>query len=488
MASSEVRTRYAPSPTGPQHIGGLRTALYNFLYARHHHGTFIVRVEDTDRERYVAGSEHDIAEALTWIGIEWNEGYQRGGPHAPYQQSQRLALYTHYAETLVASGAAYLAYDPPSELAHLREQGSGYDRRGAHRSPAENRALAAAGVLPVVRFRTPLHGAVAFTDLILGSTSRKCADVAVDPVLIKSDGYPTYHLASVVDDHLMDITHVLRAQEWLSSTALHHLLYRAFDWSPPHFAHLPPITASDGKKLSKRHGATAALELREKGYLPSALCNYLALLGWAYDDRRERFSTAELIEAFTLDGIQRAPARFNAKKLDWHNRRHIQELPLDRFTEMLYSLFATEEGAPLTPERRAQIATAAPFIQPRIANLRQAPQWIAFCINAPSYEYRTLLKGLQSASTARAMVHHVERALNSLYTDPERAGARLQEIAQQNGYEPGALMGLIRYALTGSTVSLPVGALLTLLPIEESRARIASAGAHITASASAARS
>ena len=476
MTTSHIRTRYAPSPTGQQHIGGLRTALYNYLYARHHKGSFLLRLEDTDRRRYQPGSEQDIVAALQWVGIEWDEGYQRGGPHSPYQQSERREIYRRYVEALVTQGAAYRAYDLPEELEELRQQGRGYDRGGASRSAAENRARAARGVQPVVRLHTPPEGELHFDDLVLGAVSCRAADIAVDPVLLKSDGFPTYHLASVVDDHLMAITHVLRAQEWLSSTGIHLLLYRALGWEPPHFAHLPPIVGRDGKKLSKRQGATAVLDFQKEGYLPQALCNYIALLGWALDDKQERFTLAELIEHFSLAGLQRSPARFDPQKLVWHNRTYLQELPPAKFEALLYPYFEREEGM-LAETRRFQIAAAAPFIQPRIATLQEAPQWLGFCRpgSYPSLVGAKLLKGSLTAPQAIARLQSLHNALEQIYTQPAEAGALLKAISQAEGYHSGVFMGLVRYTLSGSSVSLPMEALFTLLAKTETEQRLQSA-------------
>ena len=286
----QVRVRYAPSPTGFQHIGGLRTALFNYFFARAHGGEFILRLEDTDQTRYVADAVDDLYATLDWLDIECDEGPTVGGGYAPYIQSQRIELYQTHAAQLVEKGCAYLAYDTPQELAELRSRKSGYDRRGRDRSPAEVERMKAAGVQPVVRFRGPLSGRTAFEDIVLGHIARDNADISPDPVLLKSDGYPTYHLANVVDDHSMAITHVLRAQEWLSSATLHTLLYRAFDWEPPSFGHIPMVLDAAGGKLSKRHGAVSIAELRAAGYLPEAIINYTALLGWSFDGTRELFS------------------------------------------------------------------------------------------------------------------------------------------------------------------------------------------------------
>jgi glutamyl-tRNA synthetase len=316
-----VRVRYAPSPTGFQHIGGARTALFDYLLARSQGGTFILRIEDTDRSRFVPEALQDIYDTYRWLGLTWDEGPDVGGPKGPYVQSERTAIYRQYAERLVADGRAYRCWCSSERLEQLRasQAGSkgqqGYDRHCRQLSTAERAAAEASGVKPVIRMMVPAEGSTGISDRLLGEVSWKNADVNPDPVLLKSDGFPTYHLAHVVDDHLMEITDVLRAQEWLPSTPLHVLLFQAFGWELPRFYHLPNVLGKDGQKLSKRHGATSVLEFRRKGYLPDALVNYLALVGWSYDDARELFSLRELESLFDITKLNKAPAVFDYQKL-----------------------------------------------------------------------------------------------------------------------------------------------------------------------------
>ncbi|MFW5776968.1 MAG: glutamate--tRNA ligase, partial [Spirochaetota bacterium] len=317
-----VRVRYAPSPTGLQHIGSVRTALFDYLYARSQGGRFILRIEDTDRERFNEESLQDIYDTFAWLGIQWDEGPDVGGDYGPYIQSERADLYAGYAQQLLDSGHAYYAYDTADALRAEREASDGkggYDRKFRDMSDDELAVYRDRGITPVVRFKVPLTGRTTVDDVVFGEVGWDNADIIADPVLLKSDGMPTYHLAATVDDHLMEITHIMRGPEWLPSTPLHVLLYEAFGWTPPRFCHLPLVVGEDGKKLSKRHGATRVLEFRERGYLPEALVNYLARVGWSYDDKQEIFSRDELERIFTLDKINKAPAVFDYKKLEWLN-------------------------------------------------------------------------------------------------------------------------------------------------------------------------
>ena len=306
---SEVRVRFAPSPTGTPHIGNIRTALFNWLFARHHGGKFVLRIEDTDRERLVPGSLEAIMEGLRWLGLDWDEGPQVGGPYGPYFQSERLHLYRDYAAQLVERGHAYYCYCSAERLAQMRAEqqrrgeASGYDRRCRFLTPAQRAEFAAAGAAPVVRFAIPLEGETTYHDLMHGDVTIQ-NQVLDDFVMLKSDGFPTYHLAVVVDDHLMKISHVLRADEWIPSTPRHVLLYRALGWDLPHFAHLPIILGPDRAKLSKRHGATSITSYQEEGYLPEALVNFLASC-------RRRWSISSPYSAGHTTGSPRSSAWLN---------------------------------------------------------------------------------------------------------------------------------------------------------------------------------
>jgi glutamyl-tRNA synthetase len=329
--TNTVRVRFAPSPTGSPHIGNIRTALFTWLFARKHGGVFILRIEDTDRARYVEGSVQEIMDSLRWLGLDWDEG--------PYFQSQRLPLYREVAEKLVETGHAYRCYCTPERLEELRrqqeaaKQPTGYDRKCRYLSEQERREREAQGIPYVIRFAMPLEGETVFHDEIRGEIRFENA-LLDDFVMLKSDGYPTYHLASVTDDHHMGITHVIRGEEWISSTPRHVQIYQALGWELPKFAHLPMILGTDRKKLSKRHGSVQFMEYIQQGYLPEAMFNFLALLGWSSDEDRELFSREELMRRFDLSGVQENPAIFDGQKLLWMNGVYIRCKPIEELTQL----------------------------------------------------------------------------------------------------------------------------------------------------------
>ena len=378
MNPSKVRVRFAPSPTGPLHIGGVRTALYNYLFARHHGGTFILRIEDTDQNRYVPGAEVYIMEALRWCGIEPDESPVHGGDYGPYRQSERKAIYADYAYQLVEAGHAYYAFDSEEEIGALRQAAEAnkhvwqYDAstrmsmcNSLTLSSEETERLKNEGKW-VIRFRIPENEEVTFTDTIRGSVSIK-TEVLDDKVLLKSDGMPTYHLANIVDDHLMEITHVIRGEEWLPSAPLHVLLYRAFGWQHPDFAHLPLILKPEGNgKLSKRDGdkggfpvfplqwndpaaGTSSSGYRESGYLPEALINMLLMLGWNPGTEQEIFSRDEMIAAFSLDRVVKSGARFNPDKTRWFNEHYLRSSAPSERAAQLREVLAERGLTPASP-------------------------------------------------------------------------------------------------------------------------------------------
>jgi glutamyl-tRNA synthetase len=328
--------RFAPSPTGYLHVGGARTALFNFLFARHHGGIFVLRIEDTDQKRFQAEALQEIFTSLKWLGLQWDEGPDAGGECGPYFQSQRTEIYRCHAEQLLAAGKAYRCFCSEERLTGMREEqekakmahGSGYDRHCRLLPETEVQALLAADTPHVVRLKVPDKRAVVFNDLIRGEIAYDSAQLD-DLVLLKSDGFPTYHLANVVDDHLMQITHVLRGDEWIASTPKHILIYEAFSWQPPLFAHMPVILAADGGKLSKRRGAASVLDYQRNGILPQTLVNFLALLGWAPGADREIMTMDEMITAFSLDRVAPKSAVFDETKLEWMNGQYLQQLSND---------------------------------------------------------------------------------------------------------------------------------------------------------------
>ena len=326
---SNIRVRFAPSPTGSLHVGGLRTALYNYLFARRNGGVFLLRIEDTDRTRYVDGAVEGLVKTLRWVGLDFDEGPDVGGSFGPYIQSERLDLYKQHALQLVASGKAYYAFDTPEELEEMRKAQEKmrippkYDRRALKLSPKEVEEKLASGIPAVIRMKVPEATTVAFDDIIRGRVEF-ASDRIDDQVLMKSDGYPTYHLANVVDDHLMKISHVIRGEEWVSSTPKHVLLYQYLGWDLPKFAHLPLLLNPDKSKLSKRQGDVAVEDYRARGFLKEALLNFVALLGWNPGDEREIFQLEELVKEFSLERVGKSGAVFNVEKLDWTNVQHIR--------------------------------------------------------------------------------------------------------------------------------------------------------------------
>ncbi|HGY55034.1 MAG TPA: glutamate--tRNA ligase [Caldithrix abyssi] len=330
MNKEQVRVRFAPSPTGFLHVGSLRTALYNYLFARQHNGVFVLRIEDTDQKRYVEGAVENLLETLRWSGLEYDEGPEKEGPYGPYFQSQRLDLYKKYVNQLIEHDHAYPCFCSEDRLNAMREEqaakGQAVMYDGLCRSIPRKEAQERMGREDhVIRLKVPDSGFSEVDDIIRGKVRFENA-LLDDQVLLKSDGFPTYHLANVVDDHLMKISHVIRGEEWLPSTPKHILLYQAFGWEPPHFAHLPLLLNEDRSKLSKRQGDVAVEDYRAKGILPEALLNFVALLGWNRGDDQEIFTLDELVNDFSLERVNKAGAVFNLEKLDWLNGYYIRHL------------------------------------------------------------------------------------------------------------------------------------------------------------------
>ena len=336
----QVRVRFAPSPTGFLHVGGLRTALYNYLFARHRDGKFVLRIEDTDQSRKVEGAVENLIATLRWSGIQFDEGPDKGGACGPYVQSQRLDIYRDHAEQLVRSEKAYYCFCTPERLEEVRKQQMAkkldpkYDRHCRTIPKDEAARRKESGERFVVRMKVPLEGDLTFEDEIRGMVTIAC-QMLDDQVLIKSDGYPTYHLAVVVDDHFMGISHVIRGEEWLSSTPKHVLLYRYFGWDMPVFAHLPLLLNPDKSKLSKRQGDVAVEDYRAKGYLPEAIINFVAFLGWNPGDEREIFMLDQLVKEFSFDRVSKSGAVFNVEKLNWLNFQHLRLKPDGEVLAML---------------------------------------------------------------------------------------------------------------------------------------------------------
>lgn len=345
-----IRVRFAPSPTGLLHVGGLRTALYNYLLARRHGGKFLLRVEDTDQGRLEPEAVPNILDNLRWAGIYPDEGVgcEPEGDHGPYVQSQRLAIYRKYADQLLEAGLAYRCFATPEELTAMRENHGGYDKRYRDYDVAQAKIRADRGEAHVIRMKVPEGETLEVDDLVRGSVRFDSAQVE-DQIILKSDGFPTYHLAAVVDDHEMEITHVIRGEEWLTSTPKHLLLYRFFGWTPPRFAHLSLVVNLSGKKLSKRDGDTSVDAYRKQGFLPAGLINFLALLGWSNGDNREVWSLQDMEQVFALERVHASPAVFDVDKMRHINQQHLFLMSDEAIAEVLPEWFA--EASIATPEK-----------------------------------------------------------------------------------------------------------------------------------------
>ncbi|WP_076489575.1 glutamate--tRNA ligase [Alkalispirochaeta americana] len=476
MSEKQVRVRYAPSPTGMQHIGGIRTALFNYFFARSKGGSFILRIEDTDQTRFHEDALRDIYETFSWLGIEPDESPDHGGDFGPYVQSQRLERYQKYAEELIASGRAYRDYTS----AQRGDQGAApYAFEGRNLSPEDLQRYKDAGVQPVVRLLVPQEGKTEFDDLVLGRIKRKNKDLPPDPILLKSDGFPTYHLANVVDDHQMEITHVLRAQEWVPSTPIHLLIYDAFGWEPPRFAHLPMVMGKDGAKLSKRHGATSVIEFRRQGYLAEAVMNYVTLLGWSYDDSREFFSCRDLEQLFAIEKINKAPAVFDYRKLDWFNGQYLRELSPDRLVDELLPWLQAEGWAttPATEADRDRLLALIPLIQERLKLLQDVVPLTRFLYQeVDTWEADALTPKKASAREALEWLDQAWAVVEKEgFEDQEKLDEAFRKAADAAGTKVGNLLMPLRVALTGGTVSPPLVGSLRELGLERARKRLAGA-------------
>ena len=459
----EVRVRFAPSPTGEPHIGNLRTALFNWLYARRYGGKFVVRVEDTDRQRFVEGATEAVLDSLRWLGLDWDEGPEVDGPYAPYFQSQRLELYRDAAARLVESDNAYPCYCSRSRLEELRaeqqeeSQTPGYDRRCRDLSLPERREYESQDIVPVVRFKMPLSGSTTVHDLVRGEVTWQ-NQLQDDLILLKSDGYPTYHLANVVDDHLMEISHVLRAEEWLPSVPRHLRIYQALGYKPPQFAHLPMILGPDRSKLSKRHGATSVMEYRDQGYLPDAMVNFLSLLGWSLDDKTDIISRNDLVANISLERIGKSGAIFDGEKLLWMNGAYIRQLTEDELTDKMMPFLEREFAAGAEGLDREYVRRVAPLVRERLTVLGEAPVTLSYFFRDSVVYERELLvqKGMDGESTVGAL-RRARDVLEELGEfDSSTIEGALRATAQELGLSGRQLFGALRVAITGRAAAPPL--------------------------------
>lgn len=459
MGQSPVRVRFAPSPTGYLHIGGARTALFNWLFARHEKGTFILRIEDTDQTRVVEGAIEAIFAGLRWLGLEWDEGPDVGGPVGPYVQSCRLDIYRQHVDNLIASGHAYRCFCTEERLADLREaqrlakKSPGYDRRCRNLSAEEIRTALDSHRPFVVRMKIPLAGETRFEDRIRGTVEydNKVLD---DFVLLKSDGYPTYHLANVVDDHLMGITHVIRGEEWIPSTPKHVLLYDAFGWadSLPEFVHVPSILSPDGGKLSKRKGAAAVTDFAEMGYLPEAVRNFIALLGWSPGGDREKMALDEMIEAFTLDRVNPKGAIFDESKLEWLNGEYMKDMAAVDLLPRVAPLWI-EKG--LIAENdvendREYLCRVIELFKGRTRRTHDFVDLAGFCLRAPtSYDEKARAKHWSDPAAADRLAAAADAFANLEPFDARTTEELVRLLSEKEGVNASRYIHPIRLAVSG---------------------------------------
>ena len=468
--------RFAPSPTGFLHIGGLRTALYNYLFARNSNGKIILRIEDTDRKRFVEGAVDSLLETLDWVGLDFDEGPNVGGENGPYFQSQRLDIYKKYAEQLVRNGKAYYAFDTPERLKELREkqlkanEQTKYDKFALTLSVDEIQKKLADGEPYVVRLNVPSGEFVIVDDLIRGKVEFD-TDIVDDQILIKSDGYPTYHLANVVDDYLMGVTHIIRGEEWLSSTPKHVLLYEFLVWEKPVFAHLPLLLNPDKSKLSKRQGDVAVEDYRDKGYLKEALLNFVALLGWNTGDEQEFFTINELIEKFSLERVHKAGAVFNIEKLNWLNSEHLRSKPDQDVLIMLRNELSTSKYKDLQFDDK-YLLLIVEAMKPRVS-------FVAEYITKCTYFYEPPTEYDEGVITKRWKEDTPEqlKKLRDNFSSLENPGKEdyekaLNQTADQLNIAKGKLIHAVRLAVSGSGTGPGVYDLLYILGKEESMDRI----------------
>lgn len=484
-----IKTRFAPSPTGFLHVGGLRTALYAYLVARSQGGTFALRIEDTDQGRFVEGAIQDFLNSLQWAGITVGEGVvmQNGavtqtGDKGPYVQSERLAIYHEHAEKLIAAGHAYYCFCTKERLEELRKfqelnkLAPGYDGHCRDVDAVESAKRVAFGEMHVVRMKMPKEGVSVFEDAIRGRVEFKNALID-DQVLVKADGFPTYHLAVVVDDHFMECTHVIRGEEWLSSTPKHLVLYQMFGWEAPTFAHLPLLVNIEKKKLSKRHGDVSVRDYREKGYLPEALVNFIAFLGWNPGTAQELFTLAELEKEFSLAKVAKSPAVFNVEKLNWFNRQYLASLPLARIVEEAKPFFAARsEFASVSSE---QLAAAIDLERGRVETLAQLPDAIQFVLKPGEYEAEMLVWKKGTPEEAKQIFAELAALLPTIEWSKENLDTKLQAWIADKGYGVGNVMWPLRVALSGQKNSPGPTELATVLGQAETLQRLSAATAKL---------
>jgi glutamyl-tRNA synthetase len=474
-----VRTRIAPAPSGSVHVGNARTALYNWLFARQNDGVFVLRIEDTDPKRATDEAYRAVLDDLRWLRLDWDEGPEVGGDFGPYRQSERTKRYEAATQSFLDAGRAYRCYCTPEELAERRKAAlaagrtPGYDGRCRHLTDAERAAFEAEGRFFAIRFAVPEGRTITFEDVVRGSITTETREIP-DFVILRADGSPTYMLAASVDDVLMGITHVIRGEDLIASTPRQLLVREAMAVADvPVWAHLPLLVDEKGRPLSKRWGDVAVSAYRERGYLPQAMVNYLALLGWSYDDRTNIFSIDELIEKFSLQRVGRNPAAFDVAKLEWLNGHYIRETPPDELAELLVGP-CVRAGLPAdTPEGRKLLTRVAPLLSERLKRLDEVPSMVRFLFERVEPDER-------AAKALDGEADYLSAAADALKELEEWSTSAIEEclrsLAEQRGLKPKQAFQPIRAAVTGTLVSPPLFESLEILGREETLARLRAAG------------
>lgn len=478
------RLRFAPSPTGLMHIGGFRTALFDWLYARQTGGTFVLRIEDTDTLRTVGEAVEFLIEGMQWLGMDIDEGPGVGGPYGPYYQTSRMALYQYYVNQLLETGHAYRCYCTPERLDAMRKEQQAqklpprYDHHCRYLTPEQRATNEAEGQKWTVRFAMPTEGETVVHDELRGDMSWQNANID-DTILLKTNGLPTYHLAHVVDDYLMKITHLIRAEEWISSAPLHVHIWQALGWDMPLIYHAPDVLGKDKRKLSKRHGAPSWKELQQQGFLPEAVLNFLALVGWSYDDKTEIFTREELIQAFSLERVSVSGAIYDAEKLAWMNGVYIRKLSLEEMARRSLPYMERAEAAgglpdsiqrPLDP---AYTQSVLSLEQERLRTLGEASHAVSF-FYTEDWEYETPLiqKGMDSATTRQALQATYELLASSANWEHTPLEEQMRELMTQLSLKPGQLFGAVRVAVSGRKATPPLFQMLEVLGKQRALGRI----------------
>lgn len=465
--SNQIRTRFAPSPTGDPHLGNIRSAIFDYLFARHNKGQFLLRLEDTDKERAIPGSIEVIKDSLRWLGMQWDEGLEVGGDHGPYIQSERLPVYRKHAEDLLGHGLAYKDYTSSEKLDELRKAAQLAKKPFKFTKPMAKTKPDSPKDPFVIRFQIQPGSDVVWKDAVWGE-QRWQREVLDDFIAIKSDGYPTYNFANVIDDHLMNISHVLRGSEFISSTPKFLLVYEAFGWKPPVFAHLPLVLGPDKSKLSKRHGAKSILEYRDEGYLPEAVFNYLASLGFNDGSTKEIYSVQELTDVFDLDRIGDSPAVFDAARLDWMNGLYIRNLSLAQLYQRSKD-FWPHEAREYDDKYKQNVLQ---LVQERLKYLGELGELTIFFFSDPTFEPSVIKV---DSAEAHDLLNKITDKLEKSDFSHADLEEKLRKIAEDENVKTGQLFGLIRIAITGKTAAPGLFETLSLLGKEPSLRRLEAA-------------